>query len=338
MVFSVVSCIRHIVDDFTVVTAFLFLFCTLSIGWIAIQFFGLFETYQDQENIPGNERAFPTTRRDERRAREIRAAEKDVNKMATMLSRQWTDIYEEWARRSAHDWKRQRGASAAQVSALEQVLGYVELPRDYKAFLHLVGGIEFFWNSGHRNILFHDLSKVSWKSTAVKQHAHLLVSSTIGAAALHDFLNELRYDNTAASLPLHLLQVESSLRIFLVDPAACQKVALFWWRVLHRSDLSEEVRRRAEQYWVDHFGSVCPLQAMMVWHNWVVLEVRKLSPMETRLYPSFTHFLDEVANREEVEGTPGWVPESGVVDEARLAADDRRRWEPVLRRYASSGL
>ncbi|OTA93942.1 hypothetical protein M434DRAFT_282028 [Hypoxylon sp. CO27-5] len=258
--------------------------------------------------------------------------------MATMLSRQWTDPREHWwINRSASRWKLRKGASAAQVSALEKVLGDINLPRDYKAFLRLVDGTEFFWYSSQRNILFFDFSKVSWETPGIVQHDNLLLSSIFGAAALRGIHKELAYSTTPASLAIRLLQIDNAHRIFLVDPAACRQIGQLWLPLLSQPVLSEKVKREASQYSTDHFGSVSPLLAMMFWSTWVVLEVRQQDTMDTRLYPSFTDFLDELANREKIEWTPGWMPEPGAVQNARFAADDRHRWEPLLKPYALSG-
>ncbi|KAI0836679.1 hypothetical protein F5Y06DRAFT_298365 [Hypoxylon sp. FL0890] len=273
----------------------------------------------------------------EETAREKRVSDDaDIDNMATMLSRQWTDPHEEWwVIRPASEWKLRKGASAAQVSALEKVLGDVELPRDYKAFLRLVDGTEYFWYRGEDNILFSDFSRVAWETEDVEQNDDLFLSSIIGRAALNDIHRERDYSNTPASLAIRLLQIDDSRRVFLVDPTACRQIAQLWWDVLFQPAISDSVRQKAIQYSASHFGDIPPFYAMMqaYWHTWVVLDTSQKGTRETRLYPSFTDFLDEIATREKIEGTRDWEPEPKAIRKARFAASDRRRWEPVIRSY-----
>ncbi|KAI1418359.1 hypothetical protein F5Y13DRAFT_196163 [Hypoxylon sp. FL1857] len=292
-----------------------------------------YELIRKKEEIACKEYAL-VCREEGREGQEVMIDEpSDLDIMVMMLSRQWTDDDEDMRRyHPSNSREPRKGASDEQISALEQTLD-VRLPRDYKAFLQLTDGTERFWYGGRPNTLFSDFSRVQ----RVEQNESIFLSAIIGVTALHGIQRELAEsadDTTSASVTIQLLQIDNYHRVFLVDPATCRTVARRWGGRLSRLNFSDEVEYEALKYSADHFGNVPIFRAMMLWTNWVVLEVRER--MEGRLYPSFTDFLEEIVARQTMESTSDRASESKVAQNARIAIDDRRRWEHALRRYSVS--
>ncbi|KAI1653914.1 hypothetical protein F4813DRAFT_399590 [Daldinia decipiens] len=243
-----------------------------------------------------------------------------INRMARLLSRIATGFDTcNMRKRYQNDWKLGHGSSDAEIISLIQVLGETSFPRDYFAFLKLNNMSSFFTYENGPLLQFNNAEGVRWDENGLETRT--FVECLIGRTALNAIISEIECIESLM-LPLRVLHIEIFDRVCLIGPKDCRRIAEFWEPLLAHMIVSDDVKKEASRYSNEHFGCISPFVMMKSQKSWIVVEnnVRKTG---TRIYPSFSHYLEELAKMEELQADMRGIRHI----ETRIAASDRRMWK-----------